>query len=98
MERNWPRSGSGGSGSGSNCAAASSGSLVVLRVNNGMLHTVMLPTSDGSDLAVGYALQKNRKKMIMGADTLLGCKPFVVSARLGLGPCKPSQRLPTLRR
>jgi hypothetical protein len=42
--------------------------------------------------------KKSRKKMIMGADTLLCCKPFVLSARLGLGPCKPSQRLPTLRR
>ena len=75
MDRSSPRSGSGGSGNGSNSGDPSAGSWVLLRVNNGMLHTVMLPTSDGMDL-LGWASLQNDKEMIMGADTLLCCRPF----------------------
>jgi hypothetical protein len=42
----------------------------------------MLPTGNGSDVTAGCALPTS-KKMIMGADTLLCCKAFVLSARLG---------------
>jgi hypothetical protein len=82
MERNWPRSGCGGSGSGSNSDTTDSGSWVRLRVNNGMLHTVMLPNGDSSDIG-GCQTPLSRKKMIMGADTLSHCRGFRLAARLG---------------
>ena len=51
-------------------------------MNNGMLHTVMLPNGDSSDIA-GCQTPLSRKKMIMGADTLSHCRGFGLAARLG---------------
>src|SRR5262245_36400590 len=91
MERNWPRSGSGGCGSGSNCAGASSGSLVVLRVNNGMLHTVVLPRSDSSDPAAGHAYQETPQKDDHGRRhaALLQAVCAVSATRLGSVQTQP---------
>jgi hypothetical protein len=50
-------------------------------VNKGMLHTVVLPTSEGSDLALGSLL--NDKEDDHGEDTLARRKAFGPSTRLG---------------